>query len=165
MASQKVQQVLDEVRLMMAEDNVDSSVKNGLENLVKKTLSLNTYLNAIKGNLDAILKDKKVDSKDVPKMILLSMQVNRMLPRLLGLSKPLSSLQVKYVIYGTVYFYIADKQDEFFTDGMTVELFRSFFSAAWELVEFDPKELIGAVKGMCASCCGGDDVKANEPLP
>jgi len=160
MSLEKLQPIVDEVyQLIILDDTVE---KESLLKLVIEALGKEQYINSIKSTLDEIFADKKIDANDIPNMMLLSIQVNNILPDLLGLTKSITALQVKYIVYGSVYNYIKENKNDFF-DGLSVDAFRIAFSSMWKLIEINPKNLILESKKRCG-CCNDTPVKSSEPI-
>jgi hypothetical protein len=153
---EKLQPTIDEVHKMMDIDGLDEVAKKDLTKLVTDALSTKQYIDSIKNTIETILQDKKIDTGDISSMILLSLQVSNTLPRLLGLKNAVSTLQVKYIIYGSVYFYIKEYKPTFFAEsGLTEDMFKIMFLGMWKLVELTPDsiELIKEkMSGLCGCC-------------
>jgi hypothetical protein len=147
--------VISEVRKMMVSDLLEDDVKQDILAFVEKALSLKGFVDSVSDDLDAILADKKIDQKDVPKMIMIVLKVNKSLPRLLKLKEQVPMSTLKYLLLGTIYYYIARKQNELF-DSIKNEEFRMMFSTLWQLVEYKPpslEQVVEKVSGICNSCC------------
>lgn len=160
---EKLQPVIEEVNQMISLDGLGESTKKELLSIISDALSKKEYVESIKSRLDEILADKKLDASDIPNMMILSIQVNNMLPQLLGLTSSIKSAHVKYIVYGSVYYYIRENKPNFFTEAkIPVEVFRLVFSSMWKLVEFNPDSAILVGQKLCGWCCGGTPVKSSS---
>ncbi len=133
--------------------------------LIKKILNSVEYLEMIKKDFDKILEDKKIDSKDIPKMITIMIKLNNLIPKLTGIKEKISIDKMKYIFYATLYFYIIKYQVDFF-DTFGIDEFRLLYSNLWNLVEINPDTVKVAAKKMSGFfCCGGSEIKeSNEPV-
>ncbi len=170
MSADALQPILDEVGKLITLDGNDDNVKQTLLKLVSDALSKEQYINSIKSKLDEILKDKTIDASDIPNIMILSIQVNNILPQLLGLTTSIQAAHVKYIVYGSIIYYIKKNKPEFFADAanMTIDVFRMVFSGMWKLLEINPETIAlagkAAAKNLCGLCCGETPVKTREPV-
>ena len=155
MSLEKLQPTITEVQKMMDIDGKDEAEKKDLTKLITDVLSMEQYVNSIKTSIETILQDKQIDAADISTMILLSLQVSNTLPRLLGLKNSVSTSQVKYIIYGSVYFYVKEYKPTFFSEaGMTEDMFKLMFLGMWKLVEVKPENVqLMTEKLKLFSCC------------
>ena len=153
MSLEKLQPTITEVQKMMDIDGKDEAAKKDLTKLITDALSLEQYVNSIKTTIETILQDKTIDTADISTMILLTLQVSNTLPRLLGLKNSVSTSQVKYIIYGSIYFYVKEYKPTFFTEaGITEDMFKLMFLGMWKLVEVKP-ESVELIKDKLSSWC------------
>jgi len=134
-------------------DGLTVAEKDDAMHLVMKLLSISKFFDLVKADLDKIFADGKVDSNDIPRIITLMLKLNNNLPRLLNLKHKLSMSQVKYVVYGSLLYYIFNYQPSFFNGELNVDAFRLLFTNLWSLVEIDPntiQDLKEALSGCCA---------------
>merc|ERR1711862_807782 len=122
---------------MMASDLLDEDVKQDILALVKTVLGMKEYIEIVSVDLDAILADKKIDHNDIPRMIMVILKLNKILPRLLKLKNQISMTSLKYLLFGTIYHYVSRKKMELFEQTKNEE-FRMIYSTLWQLVEFQP---------------------------
>ena len=150
----KLQLTINEVQKMMDIDGNDEDAKKDLIKLITDALSLEQYVNSIKSSIETILQDKTIDAADISTMILLALQVSNTLPRLLGLKNSVSTSQVKYIIYGSLYFYVKEYKPSFFSEsGMTEDIFKLMFLGMWKLVEVKPESVQMMMTEKLSWCC------------
>lgn len=154
MSLEKLQPTIIEVQKIMDIDGCDEAAKKDLTKLITDALSMEQYVNSIKTSIETILQDKTIDAADISTMILLSLQVSNTLPKLLGLKKSVSTSQVKYIIYGSVYFYVKEYKPTFFAEaGMTEDMFKLMFLGMWKLVEVKPESVEFINDKLFSWCC------------
>lgn len=110
------------------------------------------YIDLVSVDLDAILADKKIDHNDIPRMIMVVLKLNKALPKLLNLKNHMSLGTLKYLLFGTTYYYVLRKQKDLF-ELIKNDEFRVLFSTLWHLVEFQPPSLSEVVKKCSLFCC------------
>lgn len=157
--------VEDEITEMMMLDGYDESKKQKLIGLAKQVLITKAYVDSIRNDLDKIFEDKKITADDIPRMMAISLKLNKILSHSMQLKTKINVSQMKYILYSVLYCYILNKQPEFF-DGLSIAEFRLLFSSLWILLEIDPNQLKVATKKCFSWCCGESDVKDsnNEPV-
>lgn len=157
--------IISEINELMLLDDYDTSKKEESLNLINRVLNVKTYFESIKNDFDKILEDKKIDSKDISKMMIVMIKLNNLLPKLLNLKEKISIDKMKYIFYATIYFYIIQYQPEFFS-ALQLDEFRLLYSNLWNLVEIDPETVKVAAKKIGGfSCCGKSDIREqNEQL-
>jgi hypothetical protein len=146
-----IDSVLTEVRKMMATDLLEEDKKQEILEFVEKVLKMKPYIDLVGIDLSAILADKKIDQNDVPKMLIVILKINKMLPNLLKLKNQIPMEALKYLLFGTIYHYVLTKQKELF-ESIKNEEFRILFSALWQLVEYRPPTLTDVVEKV-SGCC------------
>jgi hypothetical protein len=156
--------IILEINELMVLDDYDTSKKEEALNLIKKVLNIKTYFESVKNDFDKILEDKKIDSKDISKMMIVMIKLNNLLPKLLNLKEKISIDKMKYIFYATIYFYIIQYQPEFFNE-LQLDEFRLLYSNLWNLVEINPETVkVAAKKFSGFGCCGKSDIREqNEP--
>jgi hypothetical protein len=162
---QKLQLTINQTEKLIVEDGNNQGDKEKLLKLINEALNKKEYIDSIKSTLESILADKKLDISDLSKMMILSIQVNKLLPELVSLLTSLVVSKVKYIVFASIFYYISEYQSDFFEKaGMTIDVFRVLFSSLWNLVEVDPQDVKIKSKKLCLLCCGGEEVKSNEPV-
>lgn len=126
----KILRALNGVKDLMKYEGVDEFSK--YKTFISTALELDRYIISVKNNIDEILKDRKIDMKDIPRLILLTMQIKNILYTSLKLKKQISLDQAKYLVYATIYYFLDDD---------LVSNFQTLFVELWSLVEFDPTSL------------------------
>lgn len=145
-----IDSILVEVRKMMATDLLDENKKQEILNFVKNVLGMKEYIDLVNSDLNAILADKKIDQNDIPRMILVVLKLHSALPSLMKLKNQISIQTLKYLFFGTIYYYVSNKKTELF-DVIKSDEFRLIFTTLWQLVEFQPPGLTEIIDKF--SCC------------
>lgn len=148
--------VITNVQSMMVLDNLPTAQQTSMNGLITQVLANTVFLNSLKGNIDSIIADgKSLSINDVPKIILLQLQIQNNLPGLLNLSTSLQLWQVKYLCYASLLYCIYTWHPTFFTQ-LTPDLFAVAFSDMWNLVSINPATIgnaVNAVETKVKSCC------------
>jgi hypothetical protein len=142
--------VISEVEEFILFDSYNK--KEEILDLIKKILSSQKYFESIKADFDKILEDKKINSKDISKMMIVVMKLNNILPKLLNIKEKISIDKIKYIFYATLYLYIIKYQKEFLND-IGIDEFRLLYSSLWNLIEINPEIVKVSIKKISGFCC------------
>jgi hypothetical protein len=149
--------IILEVEELILFDNYNN--KEQIFDLIKKIFSSQNYFEFVKSDFDKILEDKKIDSKDISKMMIVVVKLNNILPKLLNLNEKISIDKIKYIFYATLYLYIIKYQKEFFNN-VGISEFRLLYSSLWNLIEINPELLnVSNEKITGILCCKNTNVK------
>jgi hypothetical protein len=157
--------VLSEVRELMIFDGVDEEKSKDVEILIKKVIFTKIYVESIKKDFDKILEDKKIDERDISRLMMIMIKLNNILPKMLNLKEKIKVEKMKYIFYSILFGYIRQYQNEFFID-INIFEFRLLYSNLWSLVEIDPETVKVTKKKIFSLCCSEEnEVKEqNEPI-
>lgn len=155
--------VIFEVKELMIFDdyqNIDEVL-----DLIKKILNTRDYFEIIKNDFDKILEDKKIDSNDITKMMIVMIKLKNLLPKILNLKEKVSKItydKMKYIFYATLYLYIIKYQPDFF-DQLKINEFSLLYSNLWSLVEINPENINITKKKISGFfCCGNIDEREEQ---
>ena len=127
--STKYHLVFEQVNLLINANPRDMNRRQQINALVKKCLSLPTYLNSCKIELDTRLQDG-ISPKDVPYVIKILLDLNSHLK-----GTTIHIHDMKYVLFSVIVTYLLDSTEpaEYDYDSL-----RMFFDNIFDLVEVDP---------------------------
>ena len=156
-----ISSVIDEVQQMMNSDVCDQAMQTKILKIFNTVLNSETYIETIKNSCANIQKDSDNISKYVVDILLSAITLNTQLPTIVSLPNSVSSTMMKYIIYGSLYFFIVQFNPDFLHEISILSL-RSLFSSSWTLVSIDPAT-IKAMKNKCfGMCCGSDSVQTKQ---
>lgn len=136
---------------LMTNDCVQVSVKSSIYGLLNGVLKSNDFINSLKADAVKVNEDGKIDLNDMPVMcniVTHSLSFVRTFAQTENIAQNLDQSSTKYIIYGIMYFVFLE------VNATAVELtsFTLLFDTLWQLISFNPKDLILSMKGSC-SCC------------
>ena len=143
--------VRNEINELMNIDHCDIVKRNDVFIIIQKVLNQPSYFQSLKSNFDIVLKDKKIDTNDIPMLIMIMIDLNTMLSGLLGLSNSVSLDKIKYIFYAMLFVYISQYQPAFFST-INQSSFRGLYNTLWDLIEVVP-DTLKIAKQKISSCC------------
>ena len=150
------QNVITNVKTMMLLDNLTTNQQTSLEKMINQILENELFINSLKGNIDGIISDNQLTVSDIPKIMLLQLDIQNNLPKLLNLKNSLELWEIKYLCFATLLFCVYKWYPSLFNDSFTPDLFGITFSNMWSLVSINPSNITNVtnnIKEKCSFCC------------
>lgn len=146
----------DAVVNMMTDDKYDEHKRNDIMNILSIALRSENYVNSVKGQIRKINEDGKIDSKDIPYVLVIIADSKEYLSvtiqDTIALKSTLRLDSMKYIVFGVIYFVMLMEK----VDPKILMDVKEHYSALWSLLEIDPKKLLIKADSCwrkCFPCC------------
>jgi hypothetical protein len=146
----------DAVVSMMNDDNFDQSKRAAIMTIIKATIRSESYVNSVKDQIKKINEDGQFDAKDLPHILIIIAGSKDFLSATIRdgveLKSTLKLDSMKYITFGVIYFVMLMEK----IDPIILEEVKVSYSSLWNLISFDPKDLLIKADGCwrkCFPCC------------
>lgn len=143
-----------EVTAYIKRNKIDNDVLTTHTAFIKQLVSIESYITFLDSHLKSVITTNKIDSAFIaPKIILLCIDIRKKISTFLNdTEKNITDNELKYLLYGSLYYYIITYQPEYFNETNTISDFRDTYDKLWDLVS------IGITieedsKAVCCWCC------------
>ena len=157
----------NEINEMMTMDK-SQEFKSSINTLMTKIVNNVAFITSLNNNIAAVFADGKLTFADIPKLMIVTLQLNKTMPKIVDTITYINKDCMKYITYGIIYFYIINNIPDFFKtsfseidiDKLSLDEFRMLFSNLWDLVEITPN-IVDSVKESKNgwNCCKNTNVK------
>lgn len=140
--SSQIEETCTAVKTLMNNDMFDINKQTSVITLINIVLNSNDYVNLIKGKVKEIKSDGKFDANDIPNVLLIILQSKAFLNTTIKAGSVATNTfkmdSLKYVVYAVIHFILLiEKVDPEFIKNIDAS-----YSPLWEIIAFDPKELV-----------------------
>ena len=149
MDTQKYISVMNQIDIIMKNDKEQEDNMDDVHDILRLAIRSNDFINSIKLKIDDIMLDHKLDYNDIPIIISIILESLTFLKQLNDGKYKMNKVTSKYVIQGIILYVLSDMK----IDNELITSFNILYPSLFNLISFDPKELISKVKICFGKCC------------
>ena len=154
--NQNLSTACDAVVSMMNDDKFDQGKRAAIMTIIKAVLRSDSYINSVKDQVKKINEDGQFNAKDLPYIFLIIAGSKDFLSATIRdeveLKSTLKIDSMKYITFGVIYFVMLMEK----IDPIILEEVKITYSSLWDLILFDPKNLLIKADSCwrkCFPCC------------
>ena len=135
---------------LMQKNSIQMNVQSAIFGLLTGVLKSSEFINSLKSDVLKIHEDKKITMNDMPIMcniVVNSMSYIKTFSQTEKIAQTLDQEATKYIVFGIMYFVFLEVN----ASEADLVAFTLMFDTLWQMISFDPKELMLSVNNSC--CC------------
>ena len=144
------------IKNMMSMDNFVALPSTTVLSALNIAIQSDDYVNTVKNEVSKIKADGKFTISDVPAICIIVLKTQTLLNTTIingiQFSTTFNLSSIKYLIFGVLYYVMLIQN----VDPLVISELMVLFPAIWNLISFDPKQLVITTKSNCKTifpCC------------
>jgi hypothetical protein len=110
--------------------------------ILQALLNSKSFTESILKEAKQVMADKKIDSSDLPILMMIGLQSKDFLERemedMIDIKKSFFPESIKYIVFGVIYFALLESK----TDEQLLVCFKLMYPNMWSLIQVNPKKIV-----------------------
>lgn len=138
---------------MMNTDNYEEKKRGAIISAIQMLLNSQDYINMIKSEINSMIKDKKIDLNDYPKLLVVITESNSYIEKMQQQAAIVKSDfdidAMKYIIFAVIYFGLLVGN----VDESSIDNFKIMYPTLWKLLKVNPNKIAKQSKSLFGKLC------------